>query len=203
MLLNFVPRNSSFLDITASGDEVSISDWVFPDIPSLSDHPYITFSLTPSGPPRPDCPRTKSNLFPNPKLCCLDTFHSALSRKAGLLSPLTSFCSSDEIDVHITSLIDTLKECALLSKLPFHRRPSQIPWWRKELWALRHRLRRAFQLKSRTLSPLNESSYRFLKAKYQRQLRRAKETSWKNFCSENLGGDVQDAIVKKISKRMC
>lgn len=41
--LNHHPPNSSFPDITVAGVLVNISKWNFPDIPSLSDHPFISF----------------------------------------------------------------------------------------------------------------------------------------------------------------
>ena len=46
--LNFVPKKTSFLDLTLMRDKVSIARWFYPDIPSFSDHPYIYFEVVPS-----------------------------------------------------------------------------------------------------------------------------------------------------------
>ena len=43
--LTFVPRGTSFVDITATKGDVEIDNWQFLEKPSLSDHPYIYFKL--------------------------------------------------------------------------------------------------------------------------------------------------------------
>jgi Endonuclease-reverse transcriptase len=48
--LTFIPPETQSIDITLVGNSVPIQNWHFPDIPSLSDHPYIYFELTSSTP---------------------------------------------------------------------------------------------------------------------------------------------------------
>lgn len=43
--LTYIPSNTSFIDVTGAGAHIRIVDWHFPDFPSLSDHPYIMFSV--------------------------------------------------------------------------------------------------------------------------------------------------------------
>jgi hypothetical protein len=44
----FTPLDTSFIDITLAGDKITNTSWSYLDLPSLSDHPYITstFSLS-------------------------------------------------------------------------------------------------------------------------------------------------------------
>ncbi|KZS19677.1 Uncharacterized protein APZ42_013841 [Daphnia magna] len=53
--------------------------------------------------------------------------------------------------------------------------PRCMPWWRKELCAMRNRARRAFKLWSREKTYNNKVLYSTTKANYQRELRRAKK----------------------------
>ena len=50
--LDFVPRGTSFVDITVAGDRVNVTRWIFLELHSLSDHPYIYFEV-PLSPPTP------------------------------------------------------------------------------------------------------------------------------------------------------
>jgi hypothetical protein len=75
---------------------------------------------------------------------------------------------------------------------------AKMPWWNKELWALRHQLRRAYQAKCSFPSDENAKSYRNLKSKYQQQIRASKTQSWREFCSNNLNSDLFSSL-KKIA----
>ncbi len=86
------------------------------------------------------------------------------------------------------------------SRLPPHPATfsGKMPWWKKELWALRHQLRRAYQARRYFPSVANIESYRNLKSAYQKRLRQCKTESWKEFCSNNLNGDLFGSL-KKIA----
>jgi hypothetical protein len=71
-----------------------------------------------------------------------------------------------------------------------------MPWWSKELWALRHRLREAYKVKTAIPSPENSASFKSIKTTYQRELRKSKSRSWKEFCSNNLNGNLFDELNK-------
>ena len=68
-ILKHVPLNSSFIDITAFGDLVTLSDWKFLDIPSLFDHPFISFSISMSTSSRVERQQIQPKPFPNPAFC--------------------------------------------------------------------------------------------------------------------------------------
>lgn len=50
--LDFVPGNTSFLDLTLAGDKVNISHWRFLSTPSCSNHPYVYFEVVATLPAR-------------------------------------------------------------------------------------------------------------------------------------------------------
>jgi len=177
--LPFKPSNTSFIDVTAVGDRVSLSKWSFLDIPSLSDHPFISFSVarskTRNGPP----------LNPSPSRCNLDLFHSSVvSKLPDLLAPcdIGSFISECQIDLFLSSLNSLLTSSIHESLLPFHpsQLPGRMPWWSKSLWAMRHNLRNAYKLKH-VPNPSEEAiqAYKLLKSCYQRTLRRKKKKAGK------------------------
>nr|CAH0110842.1 unnamed protein product [Daphnia galeata] len=54
--LTFTPYNTAFIDITLTGDNILCSQWFFLYYPSLSDHPYITYTISHSSTPLPNYP---------------------------------------------------------------------------------------------------------------------------------------------------
>ena len=193
--LNHHPPNSTFPDITIAGDLVNISEWNFPDIPSMSDHPLISFSVNinriNSNAPKQQNPRA----FPRLSVCSTDMFLESLDEgltKLPVLNSTSTNIPPASIDYHTTCLVSLLQTCAVKSRLPHH--PSmgkaKMPWWNKELWALRHQLRRAYQAKCSFPSDENAKSYRNIKSKYQQQIRARKTQSWREFCSSNLNSDL-------------
>ena len=148
-LLPYKPTNTSFLDVTAVGDRVRLSDRMFLKMPSHSDHPFISFSVA--------RPISKSNsagfLNPPPSRCNLDLFYSSAEAKCSdlpFLCEIESFNSESQIDEFLSSLNAMLTSSIKLSLLPFHpsQIPGRMPWWSKSLWAMRHNLRNAYKLKN-------------------------------------------------------
>ena len=193
--LSHIPSNTSFPDITLIGDDVAVSEWKFLDVPSLSDHPYIYFSLVINV--GKSASQTRK-MLPRLETCSIDDFISSLESELCNLPALDPYgpVQTDDIDIHISDLIKLLSSCAISSKLPSH--PSlakgRMPWWSDELWALRHQLRRAYQAMVSFPSVENSESYSLHKANYQRRLRERKTESWKEFCTNNFNGDLFGAI---------
>lgn len=87
--LTFIPAGTSFIDITLYGDNISLSSWHYPDFPSLSDHPFIKFSVSlPSLPSRPLQER------PTPLVKDIDVqnFLQRLKYEIARASVLTIYC---------------------------------------------------------------------------------------------------------------
>jgi len=75
---------------------------------------------------------------------------------------------------------------------------KKMPWWSRELWGMRNRLRSAYNKAKEDLRNSVQSlavvSYRHLKSEYQRELRRAEQSSFKKFSTdlnENLGAALK------------
>lgn len=174
-VLSHKPSNTQFLDISLVGDLVSLSNWHFPSLPSLSDHPYISFVIV-----RAHDIGNKSSRLPRPILCDLDIFRSNLADQlVKLPAPpvVESFSSEADIDDFMSSLYSCLSLSITSSMLPFHpsNAPAKMPWWCKSLWAMRHNLRIAYKLKCLPDAPDNVlSDYKLLKANYQKVLRKKK-----------------------------
>ena len=78
--LSHVPSKTSFIDVTGAGSFVRIIDWHFPDIPSLSDHQFISFSVNSSlSPPQSVQFHSIARKFPRLCGCSTEQFLSALS----------------------------------------------------------------------------------------------------------------------------
>jgi hypothetical protein len=198
-LLSHKPSNTSFVDVTLSGDSVSLGGWQYPAYPSLSDHPFISFSVINGRSTIP--PAHPSVRLPSPLLCDLPLFLTNLEAALDIIDcpqTIQAFSSPTDIDTFIVSLTEAIKSAALKSKLPFHpsRAPSKMPWWSVNLWSLRKKLKDSYKLCRENPSQSNRDSYTRLKAEYQRSLRSAKKESWKSFCTKNLNGDIFGELKK-------
>ena len=120
--LDHQPANTSFLDITTAGDLLNLSEWKFLDIPSLSDHPFIQFSLSTSDEAASSTTRRDPNRFPRLTICSVDNFIKFLELGLNNLLPLyyRSQLSTKDIDNFISDLIGLLLSCAKSSRLPSH-----------------------------------------------------------------------------------
>ena len=86
--LRHVPLNSSFIDVTAFGDLVTLSDWKFLDIPSLSDHPFISFTISMPTQSRVERQLIQPKPFPNPVFCSAEKYLSLLPNAVNDLAPI-------------------------------------------------------------------------------------------------------------------
>jgi len=202
--LDHVPLGTGFVDITALGDGASVEYWHFPNLPSLSDHPYIMFRATNSRPSHVP-KRAPSNSFPNPSRCDIDNFKELLKRELEFLpvSHASELTSTDSIDNYLDLLVDRVRRCAVGSKNrdEVALAPPKMPWWTTELWLMRRSLWDAYRAKSEHPTPENLAAYRSRRAAYQKELRVSKTRSWKEFCSRNLGGDIFNELDKIANPR--
>lgn len=116
-LLDHVPQGTGFVDITVVGDGAGVDYWHFPNIPSLSDHPYIIFRASISR--RSQIPtRAPDYLFPNPSRCDMDRFRELLANELDIFPvPVPSGLSTTEaIDSFLDVLVDRVRRCAIGAK---------------------------------------------------------------------------------------
>ena len=202
--LAFTPPETQFIDITLVGNSVPIQNWRFPDIPSLSDHPYIYFELASSTPKI-----AKANKIFNvlPPLMNIDkkkflTLLRASCAKLQSSDPRPDSASPASIDEAVHLLVNLISRSALSSKLPkIVSTSGRMPWWNDNLVRLRNATRKA--RKRWTASPLPDKarlrlSYQQSKSLYQRTLRQAIEIEWANFCANISDSDVLDSL-KRLS----
>jgi len=203
--LDHVPRGTGFVDITVLGDGASVEYWHFPNIPSLSDHPYIMFRAATS---RLGCAPAPApnNLFPNPSRCDMNRFRELLASELEIfpVSHLSGLDTAGGIDSVLELLVDRIRRCAVGAKLKSTSAtaPPRMPWWTTELWLLRKALWDAFKVRQEQPTQENCATYRYLKATYQKTLRESKAKSWKDFCSSNLGGDIFNELDKIANPRV-
>ena len=175
-----------------------MNDWIFPSIPSLSDHPIITFSaFTVTNQSVRPTQAQKSLLCPT--RCNIEHCRFNLSSFLSNLPSLTAISTlsnTEELENFWNSLLDTLKHAINNSRLPFDRSkvPGKMPWWSKQLWSHRHKLRLAYKAKTSMPSAENLASYKSLKTSYQRLLRQAKSDHWKVFCTAELNKDLYGGL---------
>ena len=109
--LSHAPSKTSFIDVTGAGSFVRIIDWHFPDIPSLSDHPFISFSVNSSrSPPQSVQFHSLARKFPRLCGCSTEQFLSALSESLTRFPVLEHSLnlSTTEVDSHLDNLLNLI-----------------------------------------------------------------------------------------------
>ena len=204
--LKFIPPSTSFIDVTLHGCCTDVMDWRFLDLPSLSDHPLIYFrsctaggrgQLTNSTSAPTIPPRQKRIHLPPAQSICVERYTTALN---DALHTPPSLVNKEDIDHCVKSLETNIQSSA--RRFGYYSRErkelkKKMPWWTKDLWGLRNRLRNAYNracdgLKDGIRTPA-VNAYRTLKSEYQRELRRAELASFKSF-SADLSNDLSAAL---------
>ena len=168
--LDFVPKGTSFVDITLAGDKIVVSRWLYLAFPSLSDHPYIYFEVEFAGMAPPPANPSAARKAPAINRINKTTF---LARSLpNLESHIVSVPSPGSTELDILNLSDLLVSCATSAKVksPIAVNSKNMPWWTTELCALRTKSRTAFKTWSRSESSADEILYRLSKSCYQRIL---------------------------------
>lgn len=110
--LSFIPNGTSFIDITLHGHNTWISLWHYLDMPSLFDHPYISFCI-----PFLLTPKTERIVLRVPPLAAIDQISFLLKLKARVTTiNITDTHSADGINLTAQHLAKTILESARSSK---------------------------------------------------------------------------------------
>ncbi|EFX62974.1 hypothetical protein DAPPUDRAFT_119650 [Daphnia pulex] len=199
--LDFVPGDTSFVDLTLAGDQVKILRWLFLAIPSLSDHPYIFFEISHSAFVK--IQRKPAHLkLPSVLNINADIFSSNLAKSLSRLPSPAGMTTEASIEHNISSLVSVLSSCALSARIPKPRntRVHSMPWWSPELCALRSKVRSLYKAWSNNKCTTTELPYRRSKAQYQRSLRAAKCRAWEKVRESATNGDVFGALADFTGK---
>ena len=160
------------IDITLGTNNIEdlVEDWHVSNEPSMSDHRHISFKIRAGlkerysyrNPRKTDWESYKEDL---------DTYLKGISRDIRTV-----------IDVELA--VDQLQHAILSS---YHQNcPTKpacssrlVPWWNHELSRLRAKTRRLFNLAKRTG---NWADYKLALTSYNKAIRKAKRSSWKEYC---------------------
>ena len=140
-----------------------------------------------------------------PKLPDIDNINTTvckdlLRRKLGFPRTLTSPHQIDvDVETMTTALQSSIKDSTLHSTTAPLR--TKAPWWNHDLYRLRQKLRAARKRLRERADLEDHVLENRLKAQYQREIRKAKATSWKTFCNEELNEDPFKAL-KKITGKL-
>ena len=196
----FVVQNRrEVLDLTLASLSIAeeISDWRVDLVPSLSDHRCIRFNLAEHNP----TVKVRRNLKR------ADWAQFAITSESNLavykFSKLDTPEELDQTAQSVTSaLVSALDECCPLRTVGFRKVTNS--WWTPELGSLRRHVNSAWNRAHNTDVPSNWEAYRDKKRDYKYRIRRAKRSSWRNFCSEfeNIHDSQRIGKLLKRDKRV-
>ena len=200
--LQFAPAETSFIDVTLAGNSVEVHNWHFPDIPSLSDHPFISFEL-PCSSRRSARSARAFNFLPPLQYLDKDKFQAILRATCDKrkLQPIVTdgTTTPSSIDEAVSLIVDLITFSARSSRLPVtpNATAGRMPWWSDELSRLRRETRKSRKRWVSCATSEKESlhiGFKRAKALYQRALRLAIEKAWLDFCARASDSDLLDSL---------
>jgi hypothetical protein len=97
--------------------------------------------------------------------------------------------TKEQLDTTITTIWDDLEEINKACFPPFSPKSKYTPWWSTKLYNLRTQVyalkRRAKRCKNQALKETCSARYKEHKNRYKAEILKAKQDSWKEFCTEN------------------
>jgi ribonuclease HI len=173
-----VSRRSEVIDVTFASSSIlhRIQKWWVDDEESSSDHRYIK-AIIQLGPPDPMFCRNRRRTD-----WCLYT--AELRTELAKLNSV-ELTSVKEIEGRVTQVTSVMED-AIDNACPLTKVKSKgkrVPYWTKELSALRRAARRLYR-HVRTGGDGAWNSYRSARNEYQSVLRREKTSSWRKYCEE-------------------
>ena len=181
-------RYSTIIDITLSDPSLSpsLSNWRIHDTPSLSDHVAIRvdLNLTPP-PPLPTRVWKTADWF---------LFQSLLHG----LPPLPSLWNEATIEAEVNLLHDSINK-ALDTSCPKQiiKPDHKLPWWNSSLDKSRRNAHRTHTHYRKNPTELNHTLFKRARRSHQRQCKKAKRESWKQFVSGS-NSQKNAALLSKI-----
>ncbi|XP_035208330.1 uncharacterized protein LOC118183037 [Stegodyphus dumicola] len=181
------------LTLTSASLAPFIQQWTVQDLPSNSDHLYITYNI---------ChPHTRMTLK-RYKLTKRKTAQFINKVRFSLRSAeedLTACTTSQDLESFTSSLISTIQDiCNSTFSLKTRKTLHMPNWWTKDLRAqrsktraMRRRMKAEYDQEARLALSI---SYRKAQAEYKRAILNAKLACWRNFCTNNT--DIYGALFK-------
>ena len=198
------------LDVTLGNPEACdlISSWHVSDSPSLSDHSLINFNINLIG--NISHPSATSSRRRSIKRNSTD----AASFQEHLADLITSYAKhlSAECNTVLelndkTELINTIIHKASKLSQSHHfvsstasQKKLKSPWWTKELKILRNRVRRCWNKWKRSGALTDLSAYKKSNNKYVKIIKKTKNSSWQNHCSNTSSSRSKSAHLIKHLK---
>ena len=185
----FVTRaRQEVLDITFATKNLArhITNWHVRNDTSMSDHRQISFELLTTIASRP-------TIFRNPRHTNWENYRENLKRNLEMIPKTIK--TQESLDLAVTAITMGITN-AFEDSCPLKTRTSnsKIPWWNPKLSKLRQTTRKLFNKAKRTLQ---WEDYKTALTEYNKEIRKAKRTSWKSFCQE-IDNTTQGARVHKI-----
>ena len=121
-----------------AGDRVNVTRWIFLELHSLSDHPYIYFEV-PLSPPTPLNSHKARNSVPHFYIIDHKIFYQKLVKEIELWPSTDSLVSHTSIDLYVDRIASSITKCAKAARISSVKNATarNMPLVSKELCALR------------------------------------------------------------------
>ena len=183
------------LDLTLATDNIDIDqfNWKVLDKVSFSDHRYITFNVS--------FKNHTQITYRNPENTDWEKFTKIASKK---LHKIRNFQINGPVDVErATSKLISIINCAYKASCPISRPKNKAkpPWWNKEIAEYRSFIQTLFKAARDADCPSLWDYYKIEVKKFKQLVRKAKKSSWTNFCKGIEKTSETSRLRKVLSKK--
>ena len=181
-------RYSTIIDITLSDPSLSpsLTNWRIHETPSLSDHVAIRFDLNMTPPPP-----LPTRVWKNADWFLFQSLLLGLPPLPSLWNEATIEAECDLLHLSINEALDT--SCPKQTIKPAHK----LPWWNPSLDKSRRNAHRTHIHYRKNPTEDNQTLFKRARRSHQRQCKKAKRESWKEFVSGS-NSQKNAALLSKI-----
>jgi ribonuclease HI len=191
-----VANRREVLDLTlASPDAIAdIQNWHVSDLPSLSDHAYLKYTIK--------CQKLPILLKRFVKSTDWSKYEEYLQKSVEKNSVVreASLKSVREIDVFAEKLTDLMtKAFKVACPVKAVKQAVPTPWWNNELSSLRKAARNKLRKAKKTNSEQSWKDYNESQKLFKGEIRKAKKLSWRTYC-QSMESITETAKISQLLK---
>lgn len=194
----FITSNrSEVLDITLASNEIAymVTNWRVSEEETLSDHREINFSL--------GVKESNAQIYRNPRTTDWHKFAQDVQLGIDVTVWPNDISDCNMLDTVVNDLTSIISEAFTRNCKAKSGGQKNKPWWNQKLGSLRKKCRQLYRKYKVAPEPLKSAlweAYKAIRNEYQREIKNATTSAWRDFCENIEGASATSRIHKVLAK---